>query len=237
MSIKGGQILHVGNGVNVIDRIQTAGPGSLNIPQDKIYELGNYESIGTVRDVPDLSFNLESFDVSTEIEWMLTQAAGSATSVNMNTVKPLDIISPFKAGKTESAPYDIVASVALPYLNLESLNYRFGLRDNARQTATLRGDSIFYCPGASKVETVVGSGAAGQVVTLTRPAGVYTDSSGARRVLSVSVNGLRPLLQSVREGKKGLRQFEIVVLLDRHDAALPADQLPLFELDPSVKPN
>lgn len=35
-----------------------------------------------------------------------------------------------------------------------------------------------------------------------------------------SVNGLRPLLQSVREGKKGLRQFEIVVLLDRHDAAL-----------------
>lgn len=35
-----------------------------------------------------------------------------------------------------------------------------------------------------------------------------------------SVNGLRPLLQSVREGKQGLRQFEIVVLLDRHDAAL-----------------
>ncbi|MBX9384311.1 type VI secretion system baseplate subunit TssF, partial [Serratia marcescens] len=35
-----------------------------------------------------------------------------------------------------------------------------------------------------------------------------------------SVNGLRPLLQSVREGKKALRQFEIVVLLDRHDAAL-----------------
>ena len=30
---------------------------------------------------------------------------------------------------------------------------------------------------------------------------------------------------------------QISSALDRHDAALPADQLPLFELDPSVKPN
>ncbi|CAI1768255.1 Uncharacterized protein conserved in bacteria [Serratia entomophila] len=35
-----------------------------------------------------------------------------------------------------------------------------------------------------------------------------------------SVSGIKPLLQSVREGKKALRQFEILVLLDRQDAAL-----------------
>ncbi|VEA67953.1 Uncharacterized protein conserved in bacteria [Serratia rubidaea] len=35
-----------------------------------------------------------------------------------------------------------------------------------------------------------------------------------------SISGLQPLLRSVRESKKTLRQFEIVVLLDRHDAAL-----------------
>jgi hypothetical protein len=47
MAIKGGQIIHAGNGVAVIDRIQTAGPGQLNIPTEKIYELGNYKSVAT----------------------------------------------------------------------------------------------------------------------------------------------------------------------------------------------
>ena len=54
MALRGGQILHVGNGVTVIDRLQVAGSGDLNIPTEKIYELGNYESVATIRDGPDI---------------------------------------------------------------------------------------------------------------------------------------------------------------------------------------
>lgn len=103
----------------------------------------------------------------------------------------MDIVSPFKYGKDAIAPFDVVASVGLPYLTPESVSYRFGLRDNARQTVGLRGDSIFYNPGSTYVQKVMGTATAGQTVTLDHPAGVYTDASGARRVLSVVVGTKR----------------------------------------------
>jgi hypothetical protein len=268
MAIKAGNIVHVGNETVVIDRIQTAGPGNLNIPTEKIYELGNYQSVATIRDVPDLSFQMDSYDVSTEIETLLTnstasrtvtdgvtagtvvltsataaftaedvgnqvvvEAAGvggvdlvttiatynSGTSVDMAvaatstdtalqvtiapngidlaTAVPIDIASQFKPGISDATPYDVIASVALPFLYLESMSYRFGLRDNAQQSASLKGDSIFYNPGASFVETTAGSGSASQVVATTYPAYEYTGDGGSRRVLAVTV-GTKRLTQN-----------------------------------------
>ena len=190
MAIKAGQILHVGNDTVVIDRIQTAGPGNLNIPTEKIYELGNYESVATIRDVPDLQFSLESLDVSTEIEEWLT-GGNPATGIAINAAKPVDVVSPFKAGKDAAAPFDVVNSVGLPYLSMESLSYRFGLRDNARQTVGLRGDSIFYNPGATYVQKVMGTGVAGQTIATAHPAFPYTDANGTRRILAVVVGTTR----------------------------------------------
>lgn len=192
MAIKGGQILHVGNDEVVIDRIQTAGPGTLNIPTEKIYELGNYESVATIRDVPDLQFSMESLDVSCEIEAFLTGLdLATATKFELAKMKPVDIASPFKAGKTAAAPFDIISAVGMPYLTPESFSYRFGLRDNARQTVGLRGDSIFYCPGSVFVETAVGTATPGQTVVTVNAAGAYTDANGTRRVLSVEVGDKR----------------------------------------------
>lgn len=74
MSIKSPQILHVGNGTVVVDRIQTGGPGALNIPTERINELGNYQSVAVVRDVPDLTFPWTSLDVSLENEALLANA-------------------------------------------------------------------------------------------------------------------------------------------------------------------
>lgn len=70
MAIKHGQILTVGNSF-VVDRIQTGGPTNLNIPQDKIYELGNFNAVGVIHDIPDLSYDLESVDVTTDGEALL----------------------------------------------------------------------------------------------------------------------------------------------------------------------
>lgn len=192
MAIKAGQILHVGNDSVVIDRIQTAGPGNLNIPTEKIYELGNYKSVATIRDVPDLTFTLESLDVSTEIEALLLDnpVYDPAQGYDLSLAKPLELASQFKAGKSATDAFATVASVGLPFLVVESVGYRFGLRDNARQTVSLRGDSIFYSPGATFVDEAVGSGAAGQTLVTSQPA-YLTDDGGTRRVLSVTVGDSR----------------------------------------------
>ena len=37
------------------------GPNTLNIPPEKIYELGNWNSVATIKDIPEISFNLEGY--------------------------------------------------------------------------------------------------------------------------------------------------------------------------------
>ena len=52
----------------------------------------------------------------------------------------MDIKSVFKTGLGTATPFAVMDSVGLPYLTLEQLAYRFGLKEDARQTATLKGD-------------------------------------------------------------------------------------------------
>lgn len=192
MAIKAGELIHVGNLV-LLDRLQTAGPGSLTINTEKIYELGNYASIGTVRDNPDLTFTGESFDASTELESMLvggdfdTDPAGQMYEIANATI--IDVVSQFKAGRDAPAPFDTVASAALPYLFLEGLSYRFGISDNAAQTFTMRGDSIFFANASAYIQEVAGSGIAAQVVAFANAPIPYTGDStaGTRYALSVSL--------------------------------------------------
>lgn len=191
MAIKAGNIVHVGNETVVIDRIQTAGPGNLNIPTEKIYELGNYLSVATIRDIPDLTFSMDSLDVSTEIEVMLSGGGNPATGIDLSTCVPIDIASQFKPGISATSPYAVISSVALPFLYMESMSYKFGLRDNAQQSVSLKGDSIYYNPGSTYVQTVVGSNTANQVVATAQPAYAYTGDGSTRRVLSVTVGSNR----------------------------------------------
>lgn len=158
MAIKSGQILHDAHGF-VIDRIQSAGPGNVNIPEEIIYELGNFRTVATVRDIADLTFDLESFDVSCEFEAILT--GEDPTSIvdgqefDFADGIPMDIISPFKAGNND---YNIIRGLALPYLTLERATYRFGLRQNATQQFSLRGDSIYYIPGSPYYQEYTNTG-------------------------------------------------------------------------------
>lgn len=183
MAIKAGQILHDAKGF-VIDRIQTGGVSSLNIPEERVYELGNYETVATVRDTPDLSFDLESFDVSTEMEALILNKVPSAVAdgdeLDLTQAVPMDVISPFKSA---FGAYDIVRGIALPYLTLESATYRFGVRQNSTQAFTMRGDSVFYIPGTPYYQefTAAGTGP----YTLTNTAVVYTESGDSLYALGV----------------------------------------------------
>lgn len=263
MAVKGGSIVHVGNGVAIIDRVQSGGPDTVNVPTEVINELGNYKSVATVRDVPDLSFSLNSFDVSTEVEQLLTKAAATRTAedgamtaadnslvatltftvadvgkqvvvagagtggadlvttvatftdathveltdpsvgavtgahvslavngIDLVDCKPTDFASQWKRGVSDALKYRVATSVALPFLYLESMSYRFGLRDNASQQATLRGDTIFYNAGATFVETAAGSGSSSQTIVTAHAAYASAEADG-RRVLAVTADTTR----------------------------------------------
>lgn len=157
MAIKAGQILHVGNGL-VVDRIQSAGAGSINVNSERIEELGNYSAVAVTRDTPDLSFEMESYDMSTEIHQLLFNAgAGDASGTQYSPetdVIPIDVLSPFKG----EGSYDVVRALAIPYLNIESMTWTFSVDNPASLNVGLRGDSIFYIPGDAYRETFVGDG-------------------------------------------------------------------------------
>lgn len=303
MAIKGGDLIHVGNRV-LIDRVQTAGPGDVSINREKIYELGNYYSLASILDTPDMSFSLESYDVSAEFEAILlnktftvpggtqtvaiaggptggdftvtysgqttaaipynasaalvqtelealsnlapgdvvvtgsnggpytisftgnvgatpyatitssatgltggttpavnvtaTEGVGMAegTVLNLSKYVPMDVVSAFKPGFTNADPYRVVGSVAIPYLSLESISYRFGITDQATQQASLKGDALYYSQGASYTEEFAGTNAANQAVVLAHPPTVYRGdtTNGPRYALSVSLASGRRLL-------------------------------------------
>lgn len=195
MAIRAGQILHVGNSF-VIDRIQTGGPGNLNIPQEKIKELGNYQSVGIVRDVPDLSFNLDCLDVSTELEGILTGSAtpssdADGTEYQLLNAKPLDILSPWKS---PYGAFAVVKGCAVPQLTLESASYRYGLKENAAEQFSLKGDSIFYVPGIPMRDEFTGDGTTTVFTFVGGPALLYTEQGTSIYALNVSVDGVRKTL-------------------------------------------
>ena len=147
MAIKGGQILHVSGGF-IIDRIQTGGVSGINVNEDRLEELGNYEAIGTLRDIPDLTFELESFDVTTELESILVggdNMEADATLFDLAASIPIDIISPFKGS---GQVFTVDGGIIVPFLSLESMSYNFSLSDPSTMTATLRGDGVFFVPNA-----------------------------------------------------------------------------------------
>lgn len=207
MAIKAGQILHAMNQF-VIDRIQTGGAGNLNIPQERVYELGNYQSVGIVRDVPDLTFTLDVLDVSTQVEALLCGSSDpdadplgtdgvTGTNYPLSSAGVVDILSPFKS--TQGA-YDIVKGVAVPQLTLEQAQYRYGLRQNAGENFTLRGDSIYYVPGTPYlVQYTATSGqtsfpfTTGGATPVALTALLYTEQGTSHYALNVSVNGVRKL--------------------------------------------
>ena len=192
MAIKAGQILHAVNNF-IVDRIQTGGAGALNIPQEKIHELGNYQSVGIVRDMPDLSFSLDCLEVDTELEALLCGSAvpsadAEGTMYALDLAKPMDILSPWKSPYGDFA---IVRGVAIPQLTLESASYKYGLKDNAGETYTLKGDCIYYVPGVPYQDTAVGDGTVVAFTYAHGPALAYTESGVTLHALNVSVDGTR----------------------------------------------
>jgi hypothetical protein len=147
MAIKSGQFVMTNSGL-LIDRVQTGGVSNLGIPSERIYELGNYHTLTTLRDIPDLSFDVESYDVSCKMEALLlgldpaNNVAGT-TAFDFNLAQPFNVLSPFRSSQNH---FDAIRGLVVPHLALESVAYKFGVKQNASQTYTLKGDSVFFVP-------------------------------------------------------------------------------------------
>lgn len=193
MAIKGGQIIHCGNNAVLLSRLQTAGPGTVNIKRTIVYELGNFLSVGQVSDIPDLSFAMESLDASCAMEALLLDKPGATThSFDLAQAKVLNLKSAFKPSAGSTDQFGTVGSAAVPCLHLESVSYKFGVGStDATQTATLKGDTIYYNPGSTYVQSVVGSGAAGQTVVTAHPAYAIVEGAIQRRTLAITAGGVR----------------------------------------------
>lgn len=187
MAVKAGQLLHDAYGF-VVDRIQTGGATSLNIPEEKVYEVGNFQAVGVIRDTPDLSFSIECWDVSTEIEALLTFTDPTAVvpgdAFSLADSVPMDIISPLKDGWNI---YDASRGVVIPFLFLESARYRFEVKGNASANHTMRGDSYFFIDGSPYYEEFDGDGATTTFNLTHTPAQAYSYQGKTWYVLGASV--------------------------------------------------
>lgn len=148
MAIRAGTFVHDAQGF-VLDRVQTGGVTNLNIPKTAVYELGDYLQVGNLFDIPDLSFDIDSLDVSCDVEALIHGVAPNTVvngqEFNFNTTYPLDVISPFRSGNGQ---FNIIKGIAVPYLTLDTVAYSFGVKTNSSETFTLRGDSVYYIPGS-----------------------------------------------------------------------------------------
>src|SRR5262249_28229612 len=82
--------------------------------------------------------------------------------------------------------FNIVKGIAVPYLTLESVNYQMGIGQNAQQSFSFRGDSLYYVPGSPYTQsfTLTGVGP----YTLAHTALPYTESGDTFHVLSACVH-------------------------------------------------
>jgi len=102
MAVKSGQIVMTKDGF-LIDRVQTGGVSNIGIPEEPIYELGNYRTLTTIRDTADLSFDIESYDVSCKMEALLlgldptTVTTGQQFDFNLGL--PFNVLSPFRSSQ------------------------------------------------------------------------------------------------------------------------------------------
>lgn len=173
MSIRAGSILHVG-GKNVIDRLQSAGLGDVNLPIETIREVGNDQVVDKVIGEPDFTFSMESYDCSTEpMAWLTGKVGagvgsaqapgeadpeGTAYSWLDAAGRALNIISPWKDATSGSAGA-VEAGVLIPSYYPIKLSQRYGVTDNSTFTIELGGGSFFYAKAAPEEDYFTGTGA------------------------------------------------------------------------------
>lgn len=177
MSILAGSIIHAA-GRTVINRIQAAGLGNVNIPIDTVHETGNAFIVDKIVQEPEFTFTMESFDVSTDLEALLhgevSPNTASANAIGVTdeahksydwaTVQPINIVSPWKNPATASAGI-VEAGHLIPAYFPKKITYKFGVTADATQTVELDGGAFYYGGFAPVEDFYVGDSSTTDFVT------------------------------------------------------------------------
>lgn len=192
MAIRAGQLVLTHDGELLLERVQNAN-GQLNVPTEVIKELGNPKSVATIRDTPDLTYSLQSFDATTAVEqWLTGITIAGASGADLVNVQGRNLITQLRSGNGTTAADNVInGSFIAPAVLPERISYRFAVQDNSTMDISLRGDAQFINPGPAYVSSAMGTGASGQTIVLGHVAGAYSDSSGTHRALAVVCNGQR----------------------------------------------
>jgi hypothetical protein len=136
---------------------------------------------------------MDSMDVSCAMEaLLLDNPVGTTHSFDLTKSKVLNVKSAFKPGPNATVPFGTVGSAAVPSLHLESVSYKFGTGStDATQTATLKGDTLYYNPGSTYVQRAVGTASANQVIVTANPAYAVVEGGIQRRILAVTAGERR----------------------------------------------
>lgn len=206
MTVKAGQIVTVA-GHTVLQRLQTQGLTNARVPIATIREIGNDLVVDKVPQEPDFTFSLESLSVDVGLEATLQGKVATGSGVSQGAgmsdpdgteypwvqAKAIHIISPWKDPQSYSSG-TVVAGHLIPGYFPQKLSYKFGVTENAMQTAELRGGAFYYGNGMAPTEDIVtGDGATVDFVTA-EPAVQYRRGGAAGstflNVLGVLVNGV-----------------------------------------------
>lgn len=177
MSINAGHIIHVANR-NIIDRLQSAGLGDARITNEVVRETGNTQVVDKVPQDPDFTFGFTSWDMSTEVEAMLTGELGASTAANAGPGASdapgteykwedcvgINIISPWKSAVSDSAG-NIVAGVILPNYYPTRYRLRAGVTDASSIEGELAGGDYYIAEFPPTEDHFVGDGVVTDFVT------------------------------------------------------------------------
>lgn len=169
MAVIAGTIITVG-GAHVIDRLQSAGLGNVNMPIDVVREVGNEFIVDKVPMEPDFTFSMASMDTSTDLmAWLVgefgAQASASEvgssdaahTGYSWNAVGWVNITSPWKDHYSGSAG-TVTAGHIVPAYFPTKLSYSFGTTADASVTCDLSGGEFYYAQFPPLEEYASGDG-------------------------------------------------------------------------------
>ena len=101
--------------------------------------------------------------------------------------QPFNVLVPLRSSQ---GLFNIVGGIIVPHTALQQVTYRFGLRQDAQQTYSLKGDSMYYGPP----NTVPYE----DIFSYTGSTGPFTLSHTASPYLDVSTNTTHFVLENVK---------------------------------------
>lgn len=166
MTVKAGDIITVA-GHTVLQRLQTQGLTNARVPIDTVREIGRSGTVDKVPQEPDFTFSMESLAVDCTLEAVLhgrvatgsgfVQGAGQAdadgTEYKWEESEAINIASPWKDPLSYGSG-TVAAGHLIPGYFPSKMSYKFGVTENAAQTAELRGGQFFYGNGMAPTEDV-----------------------------------------------------------------------------------